>query len=206
MIRKSGIRFSEKIMLKQKARAVCRSNHNSSRSSRRICAMPAALRAHTPAGASERVGGAEIARVGSASAVLIDLLDERRTQGRPRRWASARAHCQIESQIEQMGRATHCTASPLELIPDKDIAQSRSHCPRLAKDSGEGVLPADVSAPAHEFIMNEFPGIGTTAAGVDVFSTSGIIVAIRSADCGLFWRVRKCRKPACRSRICGAFC
>ena len=33
MIRKSGIRFSEKIMLKQKARAGCRSNHNSSRSS-----------------------------------------------------------------------------------------------------------------------------------------------------------------------------
>jgi hypothetical protein len=33
MIRKSGIRFSERIMLKQKARAGCRSNHNSSRSS-----------------------------------------------------------------------------------------------------------------------------------------------------------------------------
>jgi len=31
MIRKSGIRFSEKIMLKQKARAGCRSNRNSSR-------------------------------------------------------------------------------------------------------------------------------------------------------------------------------
>jgi hypothetical protein len=28
-----GIRFSEKLMLKQKARAGCRSNHNSSRSS-----------------------------------------------------------------------------------------------------------------------------------------------------------------------------
>jgi hypothetical protein len=32
MIRKSGHRFSEKIMLKRKARAGCRSNHNSSRS------------------------------------------------------------------------------------------------------------------------------------------------------------------------------
>ena len=33
MIRKSGIRLPEKIVLKQKARARCRSNHNSSRSS-----------------------------------------------------------------------------------------------------------------------------------------------------------------------------
>jgi hypothetical protein len=36
MIRKSGIRFSEKIMLKQKARAECRSNHNSFRSNHAI--------------------------------------------------------------------------------------------------------------------------------------------------------------------------
>ena len=112
----------------------------------------------------------------------------------------------IEFRSNKMGRATYCTASSLELIPDKDIAQSRSHRRRVAKNFDEGVLPADASAPAHEFIMNECPGIGTTAAGVDVFSTGGIIVAIRSADCGLFWRVRKCRKPACRSRICGAFC
>jgi hypothetical protein len=83
-------------MLKQKARAGCRSNHHSSRSRRRICAMPAALRARTRLVHLRGVGGAEIARVGSASAVLIDLLDERRTQGRPRRWAPARAHCQIE--------------------------------------------------------------------------------------------------------------
>src|SRR5580693_5037242 len=34
MIRKSGNRFSEKIMLEQKARAGCQSNHNSSRSRR----------------------------------------------------------------------------------------------------------------------------------------------------------------------------
>jgi hypothetical protein len=33
MIRKSGTRFSEKIMLKQKARAGCRFNYNSFRSS-----------------------------------------------------------------------------------------------------------------------------------------------------------------------------
>ena len=33
MIRKSGTRFSEKIMLRQKPRAGCRSNHSSSRSS-----------------------------------------------------------------------------------------------------------------------------------------------------------------------------
>ena len=35
MIRESGDRLSEKIMLKQKARAGCRSNHNSARSRRR---------------------------------------------------------------------------------------------------------------------------------------------------------------------------
>src|SRR5208337_5327304 len=39
MIRKSGNRFSEKIMLKQKARAGYRSNHNSSRSRRLIAAF-----------------------------------------------------------------------------------------------------------------------------------------------------------------------
>jgi hypothetical protein len=41
MIRKSGNRFSEKIMRKQKARAGCRSNHNSSRSSRMLLQVTA---------------------------------------------------------------------------------------------------------------------------------------------------------------------
>jgi hypothetical protein len=40
MIRKSGNRFSEKIMRKQKARAGCRLNHNSSRSSCEIASKP----------------------------------------------------------------------------------------------------------------------------------------------------------------------
>jgi hypothetical protein len=150
-----------------------------------------ASRTH-PAGASERVEGVEIARVGSASAALIDLLDERRTQGRPRRWAPARAHCQIEVRSNKMGRATHRTASSLELIPDKDIAQSRSRRRRVAKDSDEGVLPADASAPAHEFIMNECPGIGTTAQ-VSTFFRQVVLLspsAARTAACsGVFGNV-----------------
>jgi hypothetical protein len=50
-------------------------------------------------------------------------------------------------------------ASPLDLIPDKNIAQSRSHCPTRCGKILTKASSHRRRAPAHEFIMNEFPGV-----------------------------------------------
>jgi len=109
----------------------------------------------------------------------------------------------------EAGSAPHCTAGAFELIPDKNIlirtSRSRGHTARAQqKKSDEGIFftgAAICSRIHHERIS----AIGNAGRSVDVFSTSGIIGGIRSADCGLFWCVRRCPKPACRSGICGAF-